>query len=424
MSQKLERRYSRWYQSVLLHSFTQFFIGVAAVVLLPCLLWWGGQFWQQWDEVRVTTVISNFLCFFVVFVFYKRFHHFPGAQSLFYVIPTIVLVYLLAFAALFFVRAGYSRPVLLLSLGLAVVCFFAGHFVRLRVRRLQLAVVPFGEQPSLRREADVDACTLAEPAFHGRRFDAVIADLRADLPAEWQTFLARCTLAHVPVYHVRQIRERLTGRIKIEHLSENEFGTLLPDPNYAFIKRVTELLLVLATLPLWLPLLLATAVLIRLESPGPALFVQQRVGQGGRLFNMYKLRSMYLASPGSGARFAGANDSRVTRVGRFIRRTRLDEVPQFFNVLKGDMSLIGPRPEQREFVAQFERQIPFYVYRHVVRPGITGWAQVRHGYAASADDTRIKIEHDFYYIKHFSFWLDLLVVYKTLQTMVTGFGAR
>ena len=115
---------------------------------------------------------------------------------------------------------------------------------------------------------------------------------------------------------------------------------------------------------------------------------------------------------------------RVTRVGKFIRKTRIDELPQFINVLKGDMSLIGPRPEQRAFVDQFEIDIPFYTYRHVVRPGITGWAQVTQGYAASEDETRIKLEHDFYYIKNFSLWLDILIVFKTIRTMLTGFGAR
>ena len=121
---------------------------------------------------------------------------------------------------------------------------------------------------------------------------------------------------------------------------------------------------------------------------------------------------------------ASTNDMRVTRIGKFIRKTRIDELPQFFNVLKGNMSLIGPRPEQKVFVDQFEQEIPFYNYRHIVKPGITGWAQVTHGYAGDADETRVKIEHDFYYIKHISFSLDILIVFKTIKTMLTGFGAR
>ena len=125
-----------------------------------------------------------------------------------------------------------------------------------------------------------------------------------------------------------------------------------------------------------------------------------------------------------GALFASAGDMRVTKIGKFIRKTRIDELPQYLNVLKGDMSLIGPRPEQQVFVDAFEKQILFYNYRHIVRPGISGWAQVTQGYTADVDDTQIKVEHDFYYIKHFSMWLDVLIVFKTIKTMLTGFGAR
>ena len=126
----------------------------------------------------------------------------------------------------------------------------------------------------------------------------------------------------------------------------------------------------------------------------------------------------------NGAQFAQSRDMRVTRIGKFIRKTRIDELPQFFNILKGDMALIGPRPEQKAFVEQFEKNIPFYNYRHIVKPGITGWAQVTHGYAATEDETQVKVEHDFFYIKHFSFSLDVLIFFKTIHTMLTGFGAR
>ena len=170
--------------------------------------------------------------------------------------------------------------------------------------------------------------------------------------------------------------------------------------------------------------MLITAIVIKLESDGPAFFIQNRVGQGGKEFRIYKFRSMGKDSEKHGAQMASANDMRVTRVGKFIRKTRIDELPQFFNVLKGDMSLIGPRPEQKVFVDQFEQEIPFYNYRHIVKPGITGWAQVTHGYAGDADETRVKIEHDFYYIKHISYSLDILSVFKTVKTMLTGFGAR
>lgn len=189
-------------------------------------------------------------------------------------------------------------------------------------------------------------------------------------------------------------------------------------------KRVADTLFVLLTLPVSLPLMAATALAVRLESEGPVLFVQNRVGQGGREFRIYKFRSMRTDSEQGGAKLAQQNDDRITRVGRFIRKTRLDELPQFFNILKGDMSLIGPRPEQKAFVERFEQSIPFYGYRHIVKPGLSGWAQVTQGYAGNEDETQLKIEHDFYYIKHFSLSLDILIIFKTLKTVLTGFGAR
>ncbi|NLJ13400.1 MAG: exopolysaccharide biosynthesis polyprenyl glycosylphosphotransferase, partial [Gammaproteobacteria bacterium] len=214
------------------------------------------------------------------------------------------------------------------------------------------------------------------------------------------------------------------GRVKVDHLSENIFGSLLPSGLYSAFKRFLDVAVVLLAAPFWVPVMFITGIVIKLESAGSMFFIQERVGLGNKDFRVYKLRSMCKDSEKDGAQFAQANDMRITRVGHFIRKTRLDEIPQFINVLKGDMSIIGPRPEQRAFVDQFETEIPFYSYRHVVRPGITGWAQVVHGYAADADDTRVKIEHDFYYIKHFSLWLDILIVVKTIRTVLTGFGAR
>ena len=140
-------------------------------------------------------------------------------------------------------------------------------------------------------------------------------------------------------------------------------------------------------------------------------------------FHMYKFRSM-IPEDDDTPRFADMDKHRITRFGSFIRKFRLDELPQFLNVIKGDMSLIGPRPEQAGFVDQFEQEVPFYSYRHIVKPGITGWAQVSQGYAVCTESTREKVEHDFFYIKNLSLWMDILIVLKTIRTVATGFGAR
>src|SRR5699024_2838956 len=160
--------------------------------------------------------------------------------------------------------------------------------------------------------------------------------------------------------------ESITGRVKVHRLSENIFGSLLPSATYIGIKRFCDSALILMTAPLWLPLMLVTGLVVVLESKGPMFFTQERVGKGNKNFNLIKLRSSRSHANERVSQFAQKPDVRITRVGRFIRKTRLDEIPQFLNVLKGDMSLIGPRPEQREFVEKFEKEIPFYSYRHVV----------------------------------------------------------
>lgn len=427
MSNNLKRRHSRWYEVIAFSSFFHFLMGFTVVVLLPNWMRYGNLLLElSVGSAPLNTIFANSVAFSVSFFILHKFKRFPGTRSLPFIIPTIFITWLVVLAVLLFLREdSYARQVLIYSFVLANAWAFAGYFLGIRFSQQKLAIVPFGRALELADTERAVITVLDRTSLEGRRYDGIVADLHSeDLPDEWERFLANCTLARIPVYHTQQLTESLTSRVKVDHLSENIFGSLLPSSLYSVIKRVSEFCLVLLAAPFWLPVMLITGVIVKLESDGPMFFVQERVGQGNKDFKVYKLRSMCKDSEKDGAQFAQANDMRITRVGKFIRKTRLDEFPQFINVLKGDMSLIGPRPEQRAFVDQFEQEIPFYAYRHVVKPGITGWAQVLHGYAADADDTRVKIEHDFYYIKHFSLWLDILIVVKTLRTIFTGFGAR
>jgi exopolysaccharide biosynthesis polyprenyl glycosylphosphotransferase len=254
--------------------------------------------------------------------------------------------------------------------------------------------------------------------------EGIVADLSSNkLDEQWQRFLAYQTLQGMPIYNHLQIYESLTGRSPIQHLHENNLGSLQPSILYLAVKRIMDIVLVVITLPIFLIIFALTYIAITLESKGKAIFVQQRVGLGGRVFDMYKFRSMYQDAPNLNQAMTQVNDPRITRVGRFIRKTRIDELPQFINVLKGQMSLIGPRPELPNMVKELDEKIPFYTYRQIVKPGISGWAQVMQG-NDHVDDIKTKLEYDFYYIKNFSLTLDLLIVIKTIQTMLTGFGAR
>ena len=194
-----------------------------------------------------------------------------------------------------------------------------------------------------------------------------------------------------------------------------------PKSGKFYFKRFIDLLLCSLGIIFALPVILITAIFIKIDSNGPIFYVQERLGLGGKVFKLIKLRSMSVDAEKDGMQWAQSNDPRVTRVGQFIRKTRIDELPQLFNVLKGDMSLIGPRPERPEFTVQFEKEIPGFINRLSVMPGLTGWAQVNGGYDISPKE---KLELDLEYIEKQSIKLDILIIYKTIQTVLTGEGAR
>ncbi len=188
------------------------------------------------------------------------------------------------------------------------------------------------------------------------------------------------------------------------------------------LKRVSDVLLALLIFLLTWPFILLFGLLHKLESPGPMLYSQNRIGKQGKVFKIYKLRSMRADAETNGALWAQENDPRITKIGKFTRLTRIDELPQLWNVLKGDMSFIGPRPERPEFNDSLAKQIPFYDLRHSVRPGLTGWAQVRYPYGASVEDAKEKLQYDLYYIKNYSLLLDLEILVKTVQVVMFGKG--
>ena len=252
-----------------------------------------------------------------------------------------------------------------------------------------------------------------------------LAERRDALPLQ---ALLDCKLRGVRVSLEREFIERHLGRVALESLTP---GTLVFDAGFhpgawrRASQRACDLLVAVPMLLLALPLMLLAACAIWLEDGRPVLYTQQRVGLGGRPFALYKFRSMRRDAEADGeARWAAAADSRVTRVGRFLRRTRIDELPQLFNVLQGCMSLVGPRPERPSIVAGLQRQVPWYALRHHVRPGLTGWAQVRYPYGASVEDARAKLEFDLYYLKHASLFLDLDILLHTAQVLLWGRGVR
>ena len=253
----------------------------------------------------------------------------------------------------------------------------------------------------------------------------LVSEDAAAAPVPW---LLDYKMRGITVYDEPGFAERCLGRISLERL---DTAWLLGADGFrsgrvfAFVKRVIDIVVSLGMLVLTLPLLIATAFAVRFDSPGPILYSQERVGLGGKTFTVLKFRSMSRdAELGGAPQWAAKQDPRVTRVGAFIRSTRIDELPQLLNVLRGDMSLVGPRPERPHFVAQLTEIIPFYDQRSYVKPGITGWAQVNYPYGASVEDAREKLAYDLYYVKNRGLVLDVLVLLATVRVILFREGAR
>ena len=408
-------------------------VGWQLVCLLPAVvLFWEYVLTENILVTQINSVIASSVALSLSLIGLDRLTQFPGQKSMVTVLPTLLASALIVGLILLVFRVPYSVYYLSMSAALGLAFCFVSQVLLRSVTQVTIGYVPIGRYQSLLDIKDVRWVELTKcfkPASHERLpFHAVVADL-ADhgLSGEWEQLLAEAALQGTPVYNVLQVSESLTGRLPIKHLYENSLGSLLPSQSYLLVKRLADTAVIIMSAPIIIPIAILLAFAIKWEgrhSKSAVLFKQRRIGQGGKLFTMYKFRSMIATAEANGSQMATDADLRVTNFGCFIRKTRLDELPQFINVLKGEMSLIGPRPEQLDFVKQFNETIPFYRYRHIVKPGISGWAQVMYGYASDEDETKLKLEYDFFYIKNFSLTLDLLIVIKTIQTMVTGFGAR
>ena len=255
----------------------------------------------------------------------------------------------------------------------------------------------------------------------------IAVDLRAVLSDSMAQYLSSCDIAGYTIRPFSSIFEEHTGKVPLVHVAEGwEISAPLLEVAYWLPgKRAFDVLFAFLTAVVWVPLGAAVAAYIKLSDPGgPVVFRQERVGLNGRTFTMLKFRTMNVDAEKEGPRFAEMDDPRLIRGAAFIRKARLDEIPQLWNVWTGEMSLVGPRAEQVPFVSEFRRAIPFYEHRHIVRPGLTGWAQVTYGYADDRTDTIEKLSYDLYYIKHMSPVMDLRILWKSVWTVLSGSGAR
>lgn len=280
------------------------------------------------------------------------------------------------------------------------------------------------EKPARKQIWVNELARLAErkPAIH--RIIVAVEDARDELPVQ---DLLNLRFTGINVENATDLHERLSGKIQLRSIRPSNFlysDGFRINRSQQFIRQLLSMIVASIGLLLFLPFFPLVVLMIRLTSKGPIFFRQTRVGAGNKNFYVYKFRSMFVDAESGGARWATKNDPRVTRFGMLMRKTRIDELPQLWNVLRGDMSFVGPRPERPEFVPMLSEHLPFYYLRHLVRPGLTGWAQVRFGYGATLEETREKLEYDLYYIKHMSLGLDLLIMFETVKTILRRRGAQ
>ena len=400
-------------------------LGFLFCVVLPIPIYATAEpFAKEFGAAEITISVTA-LAYAIVWYCGRRLDAYPSARlrgNAGYMAPIAIVTYALIAAILLLLRLDYSRFQLFGSGLLALLWVTTVAQLRSRYLIRNYAVMPrstIAAMPSLPTCRWLD---FADVRREGLRVDAIVADLSAELEEGQIEALADAAIAGIPVLDRRHIVETLTGRTPLGGLTPNEFGALLPSRQYLVVRRVVELGLTFLALPLLLPVLLIVGLLVRLDSPGPVFFVQLRIGRRGRPFRMIKFRTMFHGA--AGPSFTTSSDARITRVGRYLRRCRLDELPQLFNILRGEMSWVGPRPEAASLEKHYVRDIEYFALRGIVRPGVTGWAQINQGYAHDADEMRAKLEYDLYYLKHCSLWLDMVIVLRTFAVVFQGTGAR
>lgn len=379
---------------------------------------WGGVVYAE-PQISITnSSLGVTLCFFASLLLIPKPQPSILKQKRYPVIAILLGCYCIQIVAIAFLRIDYSRPVLLAGFGFTFAWFI--FFRHIQTKQMTLTLHRFSTADPL-RFASFSSVKLLDTTENTQATDiqlGVVSDFHKQLSENDARLLAECSLHDIPIYHADLLIERLSKQVNTDNLNPISITLFSPNASYVKIKYLLESILVVITAPILLVLAGITAALIKLnDSNEPVLYKQQRTGYRGKVFIMYKFRTMS-SSEESDEAFATSELHRIDKLGHFLRTSRIDEVPQLYNVLKGEMSIIGPRPEQPGLAKKFQDSIPFYGYRHTVKPGITGWAQIEQGYTDSHEETSKKLGFDLYYIKNLNINLDIYILLKTVKVVL------
>lgn len=377
------------------------------------------------------TIVSSAIAIVGGLIVFRKMASLPGSLAQTKVVPAFLLTYGVIAIIAFGCRIELSRNLFLLSFTCVVVFQILFQYLLSYTQLPKIGVISGGKADDLLNITKFNWITIETVAEAKKYSDLplVVDFSSSSISTDWEYFLADEIVSGRKVFSAKKLLESVTGKVQIDMITENSMGHFELDIIYSPIKKIIDFFVAFLTLCILGPLVfIPLSIAIRLDSRGPAIFKQKRIGYRGRSFTVYKFRSMHVNLEGDegslNTDITLSDDPRITRVGKFIRKTRMDELPQLYNVLRGEMSLIGPRPETIQLSNWYADEISFYGYRHIVKPGITGWAQVNLGHVTSIEEVREKMEYDFYYIKHFSVWLDLTIILQTIKVMITGSGSK
>lgn len=370
----------------------------------------------------INSIVLNSCSFSAALLIFYKLRNLPQVRISRYVLPVSILCMTLTWACIIIGRFDYSVKIVLVgNILVPILLILFNHLISDKNLK-SLYVIPSSNKTSFVNSNEYNFFILSKPMPPKKKCDGLVIDFNDFKRSyEWDKFLVQAVFKKIPIYSYVEIKEILTGRVDLNFLEENDVGGLQPSIEVSFVKRIFDVIVVLFLLPIVIPIGLLVSLAIIIDTPGGVFFKQQRVGLEGKNFNLIKFRSMLSKDNKSETKHG---DSRITRVGSVIRKFRLDEIPQFINVLLGDMSLIGPRPETLTLVKEYDKKIPFFMYRHIVKPGISGWAQVMLGYTVGLNEKKEKLAYDLYYIKHYSISLEALIFFKTIKIIFTGAGAK
>lgn len=399
--------------------------GILVAGILPFILRFGfNDNVQALDQVSTTLLVS--LGVVISHLLVNKLSRYPGEDPLSTVFPAVVSAFAIVIVLIAIGHLPYARSLLATGFVVTIAWYSLVKIVSRRFRKPRLALVPVGTATNLPNLTGVEWISLATPAQYASASvpDGIVVDLAADLSPAWADFIVASATRGTAIYDSRRTEELMTGEVNLSHAANIGLNALLPQRGYLLFKTVVDTAVAILLLPFVLVVLAVAAIAIKLDSKGPVIYRQMRVGYRGRQFACYKLRSMRVGADKTGPSFTNSSDDRITRVGRVIRKYRIDELPQIFNILKGEMSWIGPRPEAVALANEYARHIPFYAFRHAVKPGISGWAAIRQGNVGEVEAAKVKLQHDFFYIKNISLSLDAFIAAKTIWIILTGFGSR